>query len=59
MFGEYAIYSNGKVAALVCDDRLFVKPTLAGSNCGAIDSRAQAEGKWKPFDSGGWQPRLY
>ena len=30
MFGEYAIYSNGKVVALVCDNRLFVKPTKAG-----------------------------
>lgn len=32
MFGEYAIYSNGKVVALVCDDKLFVKPTEAGRN---------------------------
>ncbi len=30
MFGEYAIYSTGKVVALVCDDQLFVKPTDAG-----------------------------
>ena len=30
MFGEYAIYCDGKVAALVCDNRLFVKPTEAG-----------------------------
>ena len=30
MFGEYAIYCNEKVVALVCDDQLFVKPTLAG-----------------------------
>jgi TfoX/Sxy family transcriptional regulator of competence genes len=28
MFGEYAIYLDGKVIALVCDDQLFVKPTL-------------------------------
>ncbi len=27
MFGEYALYLNGKVVALVCDDQLFVKPT--------------------------------
>ncbi|MEK6974703.1 MAG: TfoX/Sxy family protein [Candidatus Thermoplasmatota archaeon] len=25
MFGEYAIYADGKVVALVCDDRLYVK----------------------------------
>ena len=30
MFGEFAIYSTGKVVALVCDDQLFVKPTDAG-----------------------------
>jgi TfoX/Sxy family transcriptional regulator of competence genes len=30
MFGEYAIYVGGKVVALVCDDRLFLKPTDAG-----------------------------
>ncbi len=30
MFGEYAIYCNGKVVALVCDNQLFVKPTNAG-----------------------------
>jgi TfoX/Sxy family transcriptional regulator of competence genes len=27
MFGEYAIYCDGKVVALVCDNQLFVKPT--------------------------------
>ena len=30
MFGEYAIYYKGKVVALVCDNRLFVKPTESG-----------------------------
>lgn len=25
MFGEYALYANDKVVALVCDDQLFVK----------------------------------
>jgi TfoX/Sxy family transcriptional regulator of competence genes len=27
MFGEYALYLDDRVVALVCDDRLFVKPT--------------------------------
>lgn len=27
MFGEYALYLDNKVVALVCDDLLFVKPT--------------------------------
>jgi DNA transformation protein and related proteins len=31
MFGEYAIYCDGKVVALFCDDQLFVKPTKAGA----------------------------
>lgn len=30
MFGEYGIYSQDTLVALVCDDRLFVKPTEAG-----------------------------
>lgn len=30
MFGEYAIYSAGKLVALFCDDQLFMKPTAAG-----------------------------
>ncbi len=25
MFGEYALYADGKVVALICDDTLFVK----------------------------------
>jgi TfoX/Sxy family transcriptional regulator of competence genes len=27
MFGEYALYLDGKVVALVCDDQMFLKPT--------------------------------
>lgn len=30
MFGEYALYLDGKVIALVCDDQLFLKPTTEG-----------------------------
>jgi TfoX/Sxy family transcriptional regulator of competence genes len=30
MFGEFAIYCDGKLVALVCDDQLFVKPTPGG-----------------------------
>lgn len=30
MFGEYAIYCDDKVIALVCDEQLFIKPTPAG-----------------------------
>ena len=30
MFGEYAVYYENKVVALVCDNKLFVKPTIGG-----------------------------
>jgi len=30
MFGEFAVYCDDKVVALVCDNRLFVKPTSGG-----------------------------
>lgn len=30
MFGGITIYCNEKVVALICDDKLFVKPTNAG-----------------------------
>lgn len=29
MFGEYALYLDGKVVAFVCDNSLFVKPSAA------------------------------
>lgn len=30
MFGEYGIYSNGKIFGVLCDNKLFVKPTNSG-----------------------------
>jgi TfoX/Sxy family transcriptional regulator of competence genes len=30
MFGEYGIYCDDRMVAMVCDSQLFVKPTLAG-----------------------------
>ncbi len=30
MFGEYGVYCDGKIVALICDEQLFVKPTGAG-----------------------------
>jgi TfoX/Sxy family transcriptional regulator of competence genes len=30
MFGEYAIYCEGKIVILICDNQVFVKPTNAG-----------------------------
>lgn len=30
MFGEYGVYIDGKMIGSVCDDQLFVKPTVSG-----------------------------
>ncbi len=30
MFGEYAVYSDGKLFGLICDNRLFIKITESG-----------------------------
>lgn len=32
MFGEYGVYIGTKVVALVCDNQLYIKPTVAGRN---------------------------
>ena len=30
MFGEYGLFSGGKMFAMVCDNQLFFKPTVGG-----------------------------
>lgn len=30
MFGDYGVYCDGKIFALICDDQLFIKITEAG-----------------------------
>ncbi|HCR53744.1 MAG TPA: competence protein TfoX [Cytophagales bacterium] len=30
MFGEYGLFADGKMFALICDNKLFVKPTEGG-----------------------------
>ncbi len=30
MFGEYALYFDTKLFALICDNKLFIKPTTSG-----------------------------
>jgi TfoX/Sxy family transcriptional regulator of competence genes len=32
MFGEYALYCNSKVVALICNNQLYVKPTKRGQS---------------------------
>jgi TfoX/Sxy family transcriptional regulator of competence genes len=30
MFGGYGIYADGKIFGLICDNKLFIKPTESG-----------------------------
>ena len=45
MFGEYALYCDEKVVALVCDDQLFVKITPPGK---ALVGESYVEGEAYP-----------
>lgn len=49
MFGEYALYCDGRVVALVCDDQLFVKPTEAGRKLIGDPEMAPAYPGAKPY----------
>ena len=33
MFGEYVLYLDGKVVALICENQLYLKPTPEGLKC--------------------------
>ena len=66
MFGEYGVYCDGKIVALICDDQLFVKPTPGGKamagECeegtpypGAKPHLLVSGGKW---DDHAWLARL-
>jgi len=45
MFGEFALYCDGKVVALICDNQVFVKPTPAGRTLlGAVTEAAPFPG---------------
>lgn len=48
MFGEYGLYCDGKVVALVCEDKLFVKPTAAGKAFAGKVKEAPAYSGAKP-----------
>ncbi len=47
MFGEYALYADGKVVALVCDDQLYVKILPATSELENVCQKAQPYPKAK------------
>lgn len=42
MFGEYALYLEGKTVAFVCDDTLFIKPTVGALSLLPDTERAPA-----------------
>lgn len=49
MFGEYAIFCDGKMVALICDDQLFIKPTIAGrAYIGVVTEKSPYKGA-KPY----------
>jgi TfoX/Sxy family transcriptional regulator of competence genes len=60
MFGEYAIYCQRKVVALVCDDLLFIKPTRAGrAFAGDVEEGFPYPGAkpWLAIDGDRWEDR--
>lgn len=60
MFGEYALYCDDKVVALICDDRLYVKPTPAGKALIGEPEEAPPYRGAKPhflIDEGRWDDR--
>ncbi len=66
MFGEYALFCDGKMVALICDDQLFIKPTNAGrSHLGVVTETPPYKGA-KPYfwisgerwDDGDWMTEL-
>lgn len=54
MFGEYAVYLDGKVVLLVCDNQVFLKPTAAGrALLGAVEEAPPYPGAKNSFLLGG------
>lgn len=48
MFGEYALYADGKVVGLICDDRLYVKILAASRELEALCERGEPYPGAKP-----------
>ena len=50
MFGEYGVYCDGKIVALVCDDQFYLKPTPAGrALLGEVDEKPAYPGAKPSF----------
>lgn len=65
MFGEYAIYCDGKVVALITDNRVFIKMTAAGRAWAPALAEAQPFAGARPWllvgselDDRGWLSEL-
>ena len=57
MFGEYGVYCDGKIVALVCDDQFYLKPTPEGrAFLGEVDEQPAYPGARPSFliDGGRW-----
>jgi TfoX/Sxy family transcriptional regulator of competence genes len=48
MFGEYALYADGKVVALVCDDQLYVKILPASAELESVCEKGSPYPRAKP-----------
>ena len=50
MFGEYGLYTRGKLFGLICDNKIFIKPTPAGrAFIGQVVEAAPYEGAKPSF----------
>lgn len=62
MFGEYGVYCDNKIVALICNDQLFVKPTEKGRAFLRVVVEALPYPGAKPsflVDSESWDDREY
>lgn len=62
MFGEYGIYCDEKMVALVADDQLFVKPTLPGKDyLGEVEEAPPYPGakNWFLISESDWEDEMW
>lgn len=67
MFGEYGLYLDGKMVAMVCDDQLFMKSTPGGRAFTGPIEEAPPYPQAKPhpvidgdrWDDGAWLAELF
>lgn len=60
MFGEYGVYCDGKMFAIVADEQLFIKPTAAGRALAPDAAEAPPYPGAKPYlliDADRWDDR--